>query len=410
MKTLRAVAIVAAMAIAGGVVAAADPGSANGDTVGAELLAPTSILTATAGLIAFHIGLYTLVGRERKSPYIINSVFLVFLFCLVIAAIALLSTLVPDWLQGSILYTSGALLFVAFLFSAFRVFRITVRFIYFVDSVHPKHIGIIRYIRRRRAMQSPRPNYAHNTIPVPADLKCEIIQMLSQIKNGVFETREGLDTQALAIAVRHQGQANAVLAELSKAFLTAGFSVQYLTASRHPIEFVGYLKRHLEQSSMALQSVAKRIVAIDAYSPHFAFIDSIYTKKDRELESLDVTCVLSKMTFAGMHSAASRAFKVIQKQVGDSSRKPTLVIYEDAYAISDLESSEQYRIFVRHVMPSERMWDGMFTVFVESAQPDGDWNILQSYASMTLNLRGGEANANRALVGRTDARRQNCAT
>ena len=142
---------------------------------------------------------------------------------------------------------------------------------------------------------------------------------------------------------------------------------------------------------MALQSVAKRIVAIDAYSPHFAFIDSIYTKKDRELESLDVTCVLSKMTFAGMHSAASRAFKVIQKQVGDSSRKPTLVIYEDAYAISDLESSEQYRIFVRHVMPSERMWDGMFTVFVESAQPDGDWNILQSYASMTLNLRGGEA-------------------
>jgi hypothetical protein len=78
MKTLRAVAIVGAMAIAGGVIAAGDPGSANADTVGAELLAPTSILTATAGLIAFHIGLYTLVGRERKSPYIINSVFLVF--------------------------------------------------------------------------------------------------------------------------------------------------------------------------------------------------------------------------------------------------------------------------------------------------------------------------------------------
>jgi hypothetical protein len=68
MKALRAVAIVAAMAVAGGVTAAADPGSANGNTVGAELLAPTSILTATAGLIAFHIGLYTLVGRERKSP------------------------------------------------------------------------------------------------------------------------------------------------------------------------------------------------------------------------------------------------------------------------------------------------------------------------------------------------------
>jgi len=26
----------------------------------------------------------------------------------------------------------------------------------------------------------------------------------------------------------------------------------------------------------------------------------------------------------------------------------------------------------------------MFTVFVEAAQPDGDWNILQSYASRSL--------------------------
>jgi len=154
---------------------------------------------------------------------------------------------------------------------------------------------------------------------------------------------------------------------------------------------VGYLQRHLEGSEITLQSVATRIVAVDAYSPHFAFIDSIYPKKDRELESLDVTRVASKMTFAGMHSASSRAFNVIHEQVRDDKRKPTLVIYEDTYAISDLESPEQYRIFVRHVMPSERMWDGMFTVFVESAQPDGDWNMLQSYASMTLDLRAREA-------------------
>jgi hypothetical protein len=214
------------------------------------------------------------------------------------------------------------------------------------------------------AMRSPRPNYAHNAIPV----------MLSGIKEGAFENREELDPQALAIAVKHQGQGNKLLANLSGAFLKAGFSVQYLSASRHPIEFVGYLKRHLEDDGVTWQSVARRIVVIDAYSPHFAFIDSIYPKKDRELESLNVTRVVSKMTFAGMHSASSRAFKVIQKQVGDADRKPTLVIYEDCYALSDLESPEQYRIFVRHVLPSERLWDGMFIVFLESGQPDGDWN------------------------------------
>jgi hypothetical protein len=391
MKSARAMSIVAGMAAVGGAGAAADPGTGGEATAVASLLAPTSILTATAGLIAFHIGLYTLVARERKSPYIINSVFAVFLLCLVIAAVALSSTLVPGSMQTPILYASAVLLVVAFLFSAYRVFRISVRFIYFVDSAQVKHFPVLRHIRRRRAMRSPRPNYAHNTIPVPAELKDEIIKMLSQIGNDKFENREALDTQALAVAVRHQGQANELLAELARLFLKAGFSVQYLTASRHPIEFVGYLKRHLEKFRITLQSVAARIVVIDAYSPHFAFIDSIYPKKNRELESLDVTCVPSNMTFAGMHSASSRAFNVIHEQVRDDGRKPTLVIYEDTYAISDLESPEQYRIFVRHVMPSERMWDGMFTVFVEAAQPDGDWNMLQSCASMTLDLRAGEA-------------------
>jgi hypothetical protein len=91
-----------------------------------------------------------------------------------------------------------------------------------------------------------------------------------------------------------------------------------------------------------------------------------------------------------MHSASSR--EVIPEQVRHEHRKPTLVIYEDTYALTDLESPEQYRIFVRHVMPSERMWDGMFTVFLESTQPDSDWKMLQAYASMRLDLRSGAAN------------------
>jgi hypothetical protein len=34
-----------------------------------------SLLAATGALMAFHVGLYTLVGRERKAPYVINSRF-----------------------------------------------------------------------------------------------------------------------------------------------------------------------------------------------------------------------------------------------------------------------------------------------------------------------------------------------
>ena len=116
------------------------------------------------------------------------------------------------------------------------------------------------------------------------------------------------------------------------------------------------------------------------------------------MKSLDVSCVRSKMTFAGMHSASSRAFNVLKERSSQGPRKPTLVIYEDAYALCDLESPEQYRIFVRHVMPSERLWGGMFTIFLESALPEGDWNVLQASARMRLNLRYGAGHENRTAL------------
>jgi hypothetical protein len=361
-------------------------------------LTPWALLTATAGLIAFHIGLFTLVGRERKSPYIINFVYPIFLLCLVVAAAALLAVLFPAWLALPVLQASAALLVVAFAFSALRVYRIAVRSVYFVDSIHLKHLPGVRQWRRRKALRNPRRNYAHDTLPISADLQMEIVQILSDAGGNDFENRQELKPQALALAVQHQGQGNKLLAQLSEAFLRHGCSVQYLTASRHPIEFIESLKRHLEDRGLTWPEHTKRIVVIDAYSPHFAFLDSIYPKKDVEIASLDVTCVASKMTYAGMHTASSKAFHVIKEQMDNRERRPTLVIYEDSYALTDLESPEQYRIFVRHVIPSERMWDGMFTVFLESAMPDADWRMLQGYASMRLDLR-----ARTAIVERTTA-------
>jgi hypothetical protein len=265
----------------------------------ASVLTPWSILTATAGLIAFHIGLYTLVGRERKSPYIINSVFPVFLLCLVIAALSVAAALLPEDLQRYTLFASATLLVFAFLYSALIVYRITIRFVYFVDTIRFKHLPGIRQWRRRKSLQSPKPNYAHNTIPIPNDLKDEIIRILGEFREGAWENRTELDPQALAVAVEHQGQGNRLLAELARSFLKRGFTVQYLTASRHPIEFVGYLRRILKSDGLTWEEISKQIVVIDAYSPHFAFLDSIYPKKDRELETLGVTSVVSKKTLRG---------------------------------------------------------------------------------------------------------------
>jgi hypothetical protein len=59
-----------------------------------------------------------------------------------------------------------------------------------------------------------------------------------------------------------------------------------------------------------------------------------------------------------------------------------LVLYEGCTALIDLESNEQYRIFVRHVLPSERLWGGMFTVFVEPDIADENRAVLEGGADI----------------------------
>jgi hypothetical protein len=173
--------------------------------------------------------------------------------------------------------------------------------------------------------------------------------------------------------------------------LKRSFCVQYLTASRHPIDFVEYL-RGTQPDENIWRSWAKNLIVIDAYSPHFAFIDSIYTKKDRELAGMDVHRVTSKMTYAGIHSASSEAFNLFKTAPNDNVRRPTLVVYEGAYALTDLESAEQYRVFIRHVLPSEKMWGGMLTVFLEGHQNSVDWELLRAYASIAGKVSGSPDN------------------
>ena len=356
----------------------------------AALLTPSALLTATAGLVAFHIGFYSLIGRERKSPYVINRVFPVFLACLVIAAVSVTATLVPDRAREWVLVSAATMLAFAFLGSFVVVYGIAVRFLFFVDSVNPKHLPVVRHFRRWRNRDKLR-KYNHKAVPIAPELGREIRDVVNKFSaTPVGDT----DLNSLAVSAQHQGQGNRLLADLASAFLKHSCTVQYLTASRHPIEFIGYLRSHVELTGGAWHDWCGRIVVIDAYSAHFAFTDSIYARKDIELEDTGVQRVASKETYAGMHSASSRAFNLIehvQGRAGKDQRWPTLVIYEDTYALSDLESPEQYRIFVRHVMPSERMWGGMFTVFLESAQQQQDWGVLRAYASVSFTLENDPA-------------------
>lgn len=346
---------------------------------------PWPLLTATAALVAFHIGLYTLVGRERKSPFVINDIFPVFLLCLLVAAVTIASFFLSAEWALRCLFVATAILLLAVGWSLVVVYRTTIRFIYFVDRINVMHWPGIRHWKRFRSRTSQKPTYSHNALPIEEDLIAEVIRILNQYSPpGEIDAKRPAAIFSIAVRVEKLAVSKEILVKLAQAFLDSGNYVQYITAATHPIDFIKHLSNAVAKD---WQEVAPRVIAIDAYSSHFAFIDSIYDKKDTEVDRAGVTLIRSKRTYAGIHTASSAAFKKFKRNAKDNNRRPTLVIYEATSALTDLESVEQFRIFVRHVMPSEKLWGGMLTVFVETGLSKNESNLLDAYADLSIDAK-----------------------
>lgn len=350
-------------------------------------MTPWKLLTASAALLAFLVGLYTLVGRERKSPHQINNVFPIFLSCLAGAVVDLVSSELTGLWADRMLKAGMAFLILATTMTAWRLYRLYFRFALFVDSGNPKYLWIARAMKARIRDFREQRVYEHHAMKVPETIKQKIVEILAaEAPVPRLEIRSDLDLRSAALHCDTQSRASSVLAKIAIVFLKAGYPVQYMTASRHPIEFVETLKASCD-GQLDWNGVCKNIVVVDAYTRHFGFTDSIYPKATRDLTNFNVTQVTASTSYAGLHTASSRAFNSIKKTARTpNARAPALIIYEDSYALSDLESVEQYRIFVRHVLPSERLWEGMFTVFVETGLPQHDWQLLRSYASVYAEL------------------------
>ena len=356
---------------------------------GASALTPWNLLTATAALLAFLIGLMGLVGRERKSPYVVNTIIAIFIACLVGAAIDLLSFIVPCGLSEVTLKFGLVILLFAFGLSIYRTYKIFTRLHYFVDHLSVKNLPLVKHVRRWINSRRQKPSYEFNPLKFPQPVEEGFDKFAV---DQVAETRVASSARSICVRTKYIRQIEPRLLEISLLCLEYGVTVQYITASRHPIEFVSALKRLFDDSEKDFQSVSNKLVVIDAFSPHYAFLDSIYAKRTIDIGAFGVPIVTAKMSYAGVHTATSRAFNLLKKNVKKDNRLPTLVVYEDMYAISDLESVEQYRIFVRHVLPSERLFGGMLTLFTESAQPDEDWEVLQAQADIVIDMTTGAPN------------------
>lgn len=362
------------------------------------VITPTALIAASGVLLAFLIGFYTLIARERKSPYLINAAVWILLVCMLSALLGSTAMLISAPYNAPFLYLGAVFLIIAVGLAAWRVYRLAIRLSYFVDTANPKHFPIARWFKNTVRRLWPKKRFEHNSVDFT---DADVLKMVAELTpEGFIEGAEGekrrriqtgdiKDIRSIALRFDHHGKANANLSKIVLDCLSKGYLIQYLAASRHPIEFVKFLKRQFEvnENQRRWAGVADQIIVIDAYTPHFGFTDSVYQVATAEIQSMGVNYQTSTETYAGLHTAASIAFNQAKKNQNSDVRKPALIIYEDCYALSDLESVEQYRIFLRHVIPSERLWEGMFTVFIETVQADGDWNLLKSYVDAVFDLR-----------------------
>jgi hypothetical protein len=359
-----------------------------------------NIVGSSVALLAFVVAFYALLAREKKTPYITNYIFppaaLIFF--------AVFLVLIEQLLQGlrsgfTSLLASPAIAsqapaahipridYVLILgaygclgFGALRIFlsiwRLHNRQVNFRDDNALKNMRLVRRCRNWLRRLSSAPSYEHS----PAEINNETVRVALEISGfGIdSDTRKEQKIRTLAICGYSLRETDKIVSMLASELLKEGWLVQYTSCIRHPNEWVAELE---EKVGPAFSASASRISVVDAYTPHFGFADSIHSRETDKVTSLGVVYVASPESYAGVHTATAKAFNAQKKRKAPGVvRGPTLLIYEGCRALVDLESCEQYRVFLRHVLTSERMWGGMLTVFLEPEAVEADIALIATYA------------------------------
>ncbi len=357
------------------------------------MLPSSDIFTKALALLAFVVAFYALAARERKTPYLTNSLystaFWIFLSSLLMLVAQFIEPLNKTWgIVASI--SAKALLVIGAINITVSIMRIHNRHVNFRDDNLIKNLAFIRRVRNYWKAIRQSPSYEYDPPKLPQDLievlkesQCFTTDQLVHAGARIVGSVDERPSISAVYRVTSLAQSDERLINLAAQLLNKEWSVQYATCIRHPIEFIEKLRQSLSKTSKSdWREIVKQIVVVDAYTPHFGFTDSIHLEVTNSLKKSGVHCVTSAPSYAGIHTATAKAFNKIKEQRGGRPRIPTLIIYEGLYALVDLESIEQYRIFIRHVIPSERLWGGMFTFVIESSIRDEDLAVLRAYADI----------------------------
>lgn len=360
---------------------------------------PGILITTALAVLAFVVAFYVLLARERKIPYITNFIFPpvgILFFAVFLAFVAGLiqppspsadhnapqsSFAVRVSSSAAKALTSIALLclFTGIGVTTINILRLYNRQVNFRDDDWWKSTRIVRWQKRRRRKLRSEPTYEHSPIEINGE---GVVKALAAAAITEYSSAPTI-LRTIAICKEPFHSIDPKVAKLCVELVNAGWFLQYTACARHPFEFLQTLKSAFGNK---WTESSRKIIVVDAYTPHFGFTDSIHEVKTLAMTMDGVRNVPARDSFAGVHTANAKAFNEIKKQFSDSNtpRHPTLLLYEGANALAELESIDQYRVFTRHVITSERMWGGMLTLFLEPALGSAEIDLLKTYADVFI--------------------------
>lgn len=343
-------------------------------------MALSELITRGFAFLAFLLAYFTLSARDRRTPYLSALLYPVvswFLVAIVVQTVAdVLSG--PAWVVDSAKAAAPALFLLAVLLAFRAALRVHNRQACLLDEgllLTLSHSGLIRKIKAWVRSLRRRPSYDHQSVRLEDSLRDLLAPSLGIDPTALKELVDRIPEHFTSISVLNlAGPLNSLPRPALKTcctILESSGSIQYCTAIRNPVEFAFALKREWNSASRKLdwKEAVQRVVLIDAFSPHFGFRDSIHREMWKQVIKEGIAVLSVRPSFAGIHASMAKAFNVIKSRAADVLRRPSLVLYEGLFSLVDLESPEQYRVFFRHVVPSERMWGGMVTYVVEYGLP-----------------------------------------
>jgi hypothetical protein len=321
------------------------------------------LLKISLATSAFVIALYTLFSKDTRLRangenilvalilFIISNILLILSYVLSIASCSMHRITIAVTIAALLMYCGSFIfLFKIFLNAYNQIYNLrTNKFI--------KYFKPIRII-----LDAVRPYKHYETQSEGRETDQDSFQVLRPhlLNHEIEELARG--GSILITGPPQRGLLDPVFSLMHERLIKGNETINFVCTDQHPYR----LWERFKSTFSIPQEKHKDIVFIDAYSPSYSFFEDIQQENSRLLSLEGIECVKAK-SFSGLHTAMTKAWNIIkskEEQTGRGNRRPMIAIYAHTSGLCEFESTEQFRIFWWHVIPSEKSYK-IITVIIE---------------------------------------------